>query len=176
MQRTLWFLLLKAASLGVDAGFTWHGMMYNDQSFCPTMIDVGAHKGEVSLWLARTATCAQVWALEPHPVVADTLRAIAANLTNFHVVPAAAGLFDTPAPFRVAAHETMGSLSAFSSSIEQKYANCVEGACVMEREVMVNQTRMDTFMSTKGLTSIDLVKIDAQVFSKRAACPSPKTL
>jgi FkbM family methyltransferase len=118
-----------------------------------TWIDVGAHRGDVTLYEARDNPRLRVFAIEPNVRAAARLVGAAAN---FLVFPIAIAEEDGIAGFHINTPEACSSLLPLNESSEMAKATGVEAT------VTVPTMRLDTFMSLVGIDKVDFLKIDAQ--------------
>lgn len=120
-----------------------------------TWIDVGAHRGERSLPIARENPMVRVYAFEPNLRLAMQL---AGRLPNFVVIPMAVGEQDGTMDFYLNAFEAASSLLPLNP---EGLSQCKgELRVVAKRPVPV--TRLDSFMDVAGISQVHYLKVDAQ--------------
>jgi FkbM family methyltransferase len=122
-----------------------------------TWIDVGAHRGETTLYSAIMNPGLKIYALEPNLSVAAKLIGRA---SNYFVIPIAVAEQDGFADFHINASDLASSLLPLNQSSLQSWVG-VESLKV-ESVVTVPTIRLDTLMRLTEIQSVDYLKIDAQ--------------
>jgi FkbM family methyltransferase len=122
-----------------------------------TWIDVGAHRGEKSLPIARENPMVRVYAFEPNLKLAMQL---AGRLPNFVVIPMAVGEQDATMDFYLNAFEAASSLLPFHPEGLSQCKGERDLRVVEKRPVPV--IRLDSFMDAAGISDVDFLKVDAQ--------------
>lgn len=120
-----------------------------------TWIDVGAHKGEKSLPIARENPMVRVYAFEPNLELAMQL---VGRLPNFVVLPMAVGERDGTMDFYLNSFDAASSLLPLHAEGLSQLKG--ELRIVAERAVPV--TRLDSFMDAAGISKVHYLKVDAQ--------------
>jgi len=122
-----------------------------------TWIDVGAHRGDASLWQAQQNPGLKVYAFEPD------LRAAAlliGQAPNFVVLPMAVAESDGHGQFH------LNRFAAASSMLpmDEEARNAWIGGQTLEVETVatVATIRLDTFMNLLKISAVDFLKIDTQ--------------
>lgn len=121
----------------------------------PTILDVGAHKGSYANRIRQLSSSAVIYTFEPHPVTFQYLRRIAAH-NSYEALNVAVGANNGPQKlydYKYTPGTTHASLSR--EAIEQTH----------QQETTawdVEMTTLDTFIETRGLTTIHLLKIDTE--------------
>ena len=118
-----------------------------------TWIDVGAHRGDVTLYEARHNPGLRVFAIEPNLRAASRLIGAA---PNFMVFPIAISEEDGTAGFHINEFEPGSSLLPLNEYSESAKLLKVETI------VTVPTMRLDTFMNLVRIEKVDFLKIDAQ--------------
>src|SRR6266699_858887 len=122
-----------------------------------TWIDVGAHRGEASLWQAQQNPGLRVYAFEPNMRAAARLIGRA---PNFAVIPIAVAEKNGCADFHINTFEAASSLLSLD---EDGVRSWVGGEVLkVESTVKVPTIRLDTFMDLMGIKTVDYLKVDAQ--------------
>lgn len=122
-----------------------------------TWIDVGAHSGESSLQPAIENPRLTIFAFEPN--LARAARLIG-RASNYFVVPAAIAEHDGSAKFYINAADVASSLLPLNESAAQTW---IGGEVLrVESTLTVPTMRLDTFLNSVGIDSVDFLKIDAQ--------------
>ena len=127
----------------------------NDDSI---VIDVGAHLGEFSSAI-RSISKASIYAFEPVPVAYEALKN---NLSDekFHPVNSAIALENDFATFHITESLVGSSLLPPIKGQTSKWMN--ETTCIE-----VRTTRLDTFIELQKLSSVSLLKTDAEGYDLR---------
>ncbi|MAY36255.1 MAG: hypothetical protein CMN84_09175 [Spongiibacteraceae bacterium] len=129
-----------------------------------TIFDVGANRGQTISWFRPLFPQARIFAFEPLPQPFAELARLAE--VDGNVIPQNLGLGDKAGKFPIYENsvDTTSSLLQNSSSIDlYAPAHMVQpkGNCTIEVR------RLDEFCATAGITSIDVLKIDAQGYESR---------
>ncbi len=132
---------------------TWEWLEHPVQ----TWIDVGAHKGEKSLPVARENPMVRIYAFEPNLRLAMEL---AGRVPNLIVIPMAVAEQDGAMDFYLNAFEAASSLLPFHPDGLAQCRKDLNLEVVEKRPVPV--TRLDTFMDAAAITTVDFLKVDAQ--------------
>ena len=119
-----------------------------------TIVDIGANTGVYALAAKAVNPSAQVYAFEPIERIAEKLKGNVA-LNGFDISVVVAG----------ASSET-GEAVIFEPTTEHAYSASLNPAMLAGRQDLrqsrIAVTRMDDFAAVRGLTSVELVKIDAE--------------
>lgn len=126
-----------------------------------TVVDVGAHDGADSLWIARRYPHMQVIAIEPTPALASALRRVAAALPNYHVVEAAIGEADGQAMLNVYDVRRINSINSLLP-LSDEGATRFDRAELPNEAIAVRLMRLDTLCDELGIERVDVLHIDAQ--------------
>lgn len=118
-----------------------------------TIVDVGANEGQTSLHLAQLFPEAHIWAFEPNPATMDKLRGAVAVVPRITPVGAALGARQMQANLRITGSSVNASLLAYDKP---------GGTDAILDEASVRVTTLDAFAAEHGLTTVDLLKVDAQ--------------
>jgi len=132
--------------------------VFNRERVETIWIDVGAHLGQDTLDAALKNPRLLVFAFEPNWTLA---RQILARAANFVVLPLAVSDTDGVAKFFINAEDGSSSLC----EIDERYTWKGPGApsdIRVTAEVLVPTIRLDTFMASAGLGTVDYLKIDAE--------------
>lgn len=122
------------------------------------IIDAGASNGRISKRLLRRFPSAQVYAFEPNPLYAATLKQYAKEDSRFH--PQFAALCDTEGDAALHVTESPGSTSLLMPGRRlREFAP--EGASVKGDE-KVQLVTIDDWVKRNGDLSIELMKFDIQ--------------
>jgi FkbM family methyltransferase len=116
-----------------------------------TCIDIGANVGYFSLLMGSRCRQGKVYAFEPIPLNSSLLRAsIELNrFDNIEIVEYAVGNSD--------------SVVLFSQSTDSAYSSIIDTERKpVERSIQVPMTMLDTFLSDKCISSVDILKIDVE--------------
>lgn len=120
-------------------------------------IDVGAHRGEVTLGYANHNPGLKIYALEPNLRVAASLMGRA---PNFIVIPMAVAETDGSADFHINANDFASSLLPLSKKALQAWDGLEDH--IEQSIVTVPTIRLDTFMDLMQIQKIDFLKVDTQ--------------
>jgi FkbM family methyltransferase len=114
-----------------------------------TMIDLGAHIGLTSVWLARRYGCSSILAVEPFSENAQLLRTnIDVNQIDAEIVEAAVGPVDGVARFEAAKDSTSGRISAEGHDVR-----------IVSMPTLIERLRAK---SSTDFLNVDLVKLDIE--------------
>lgn len=120
-------------------------------------IDIGAHRGEVTLGYANTNPALTIYAFEPNLRAASSLfgRAL-----NYIVIPMAVAETDGSSQFHINSFEAASSILTMDEEARRSW----KGGEVLREEsvVTVPTIRLDTFMNIVGITRVDFLKADSQ--------------
>jgi FkbM family methyltransferase len=123
-----------------------------------TVIDIGANSGLFSLLTKTLNNAAEVYAFEPLPVFKNDLIAnCTLNQFNIHVQEYALSDFTGKAKFYFP-QQYAGNI--YSSSLSKQHY--FEHQSTKPDEIDVEVTSFDAFAHGRNITSVDLVKIDAE--------------
>lgn len=120
------------------------------------VLDIGAYTGYFALLAALCNPTAEVYAFEPLPELCVRIRQNVQlnHVVNMTCVPCAVGKQDESARFFRG-----GNAMPSCSSLSQEFALA---NCMVVREVNVPVVRLDTWVASAGLTTVDLLKIDTE--------------
>lgn len=120
-------------------------------------IDVGAHLGETTMQHARLNPSLIVFAFEPNWSLA---RQMMGKLPNFVVLPMAVWDRDGIAEFYLNAEDETSSLLPFDPDALQKWKGGERMR--VESRAVVPTMRLDTFLQSMNVQTVDYLKIDTQ--------------
>lgn len=120
-------------------------------------LDVGAFRGEHTYGYALSNPSLQVFAFEPNLRLAAKLFGA---LPNIIVVPMAVSETDGCAEFNITEHPESSSLLPIDSDNARQWVGDKEIRPVAK--TVVPTIRLDTFLNTAGIQTVDYLKIDAQ--------------
>ncbi|WP_046653544.1 FkbM family methyltransferase [Brevundimonas diminuta] len=123
--------------------------------------DVGANDGSAGLEFAGNPEWV-VYAFEPTPELAETIRQRTAGFDNYHLIEKAVSDWPGRAIFNVAGQGDWGtsSLLAFADNIEETWAGRADFAVTQQIEVEV--IRLEDFCRKNGIDRIDHLHSDVQ--------------
>lgn len=129
-----------------------------------TIIQVGAHTGDDGLIAACRRYGHRLFMFEPNPTRVAELREKVGAAATVEVVACAVSNFDGRATFKIAAHDDCSSLQDFDANANQTWVHDWHPykRFEMVNEVEVPVVRLDTFFEERGITTVDLIEIDAQ--------------
>jgi FkbM family methyltransferase len=124
------------------------------------VFDIGANNGDSTLHMAKEG--ATVYAFEPVPEMITEIESKTHGLPNYHLTKSAVSNYNGRAKFYVAGQSDWGcsSLNEFSDNLEKTWAGRTDFKVTHEIEVDV--IRLDTFVESRGITTIDYLHCDAQ--------------
>src|SRR5882757_5129695 len=122
-----------------------------------TWLDIGAHRGETTLYSAIMNPGLKVYALEANLAVAAKLMGRAAN---YFVIPMAVAEQDGFADFHINASEVASSLLPLNEMSRRSWIG--NETLKVESVVTVPTIRLDTLMRLTEIESVDYLKIDTQ--------------
>lgn len=120
-------------------------------------LDVGAHRGEMTLPWARRYRHLTVYAFEPNVSIAAQLIDVCAN---FVVIAAAVAEQNTIAPLFLTKDPNASSLLSIDSDARVTWIGGETLEVVGQR--VVPTIRLDTFLDRMHIGHVDLLKVDAQ--------------
>ena len=129
-----------------------------------TIIQVGAYTGDDSLIEACRRYGHRLYMFEPNPTRAEELRRKTAGAPTVEVLPIAVSNFNGTATFKIAAHDDCSSLQDFDANAPQAWVHEWHPykRFEMVQSFDVDVVRLDTFLEQRGITSVDLIEVDAQ--------------
>lgn len=113
-----------------------------------TMVDVGAHNGESSLGLWRRGW--SVHAFEPHPDRRAHIQAIVGPDPFYHLNAEAI------------ARQDGGTVPLFTSPVSTGITTLTPFHPSHRATHMAHTIRLDTYLRTRGVTSVDFLKVDSE--------------
>ncbi len=128
-----------------------------EQTGSQVWIDVGAYRGNMTFPWARRFSNLTVYAFEPNLRLAARLSG---RLRNYVVIPAAIAGHDGVAPFFITRFPASSSLLPLNPEGVQRWVGR-EKLQVVE-QAAVPTMRLETFMDTMKITTVDFLKVDAQ--------------
>ena len=134
-------------------------LFYDRARTARTTLDIGAHVGYFGLLAAHANPNGTVYAFEPHPLVYERLsRNVSLNhLPNMLCIPVAVGSETGEADF----FHIEGSGIPSSSSLSREFMESIsKPARVVSSKVEV--VSVDSFLEQRGVTGVDLVKMDTE--------------
>jgi FkbM family methyltransferase len=140
----------------------WHTLLRFQKT--RTIIQVGAYTGDDGLIAACRAYGHRLYMFEPNPARAAELMRKTAGAPSIEVLPMAVSNFNGTARFKIAAYDDCSSLQDFDAEANQTWVHEWHPYKRFEMvdELDVPVVRLDTFLALRGLTSVDLLEIDAQ--------------
>ncbi len=127
-----------------------------------TVFDVGANDGSTFEPLIHGPRWIHVYAFEPTPELVRQMQSRYGRHSNFHLIPKAVGECTGTATFNVAGQADWGcsSLLEFSEGLERTWPG--RDDFVVTQRIEVEVIRLDDFVRTNGISSIDYLHIDTQ--------------
>ena len=124
---------------------------------CPVVLDVGANKGQTIDLVHRAFPRPIIFSFEPNP---DLFSQLVAKYEAHGVVVECFALANCEGniSFYIAENSELSSVLALHRTDENPFSK------TSARRVMVPATTLDTWVKKRGLTHIDLLKVDAQGF------------
>lgn len=162
----------------------YHGLDYIEASdlaifgrFIPkeaVILDIGANTGLYSVYCSKKMPSAQIYSFEPHPSNLDRLEY---NLKingskNVQIVPKAIGRSTDTITFTVPTDDVISD----TSSAVEKFSHSSYQGRLQWKNIEVEQSSMDHFVSEKGLERVDLIKIDIEGYELEALAGGLKTI
>jgi FkbM family methyltransferase len=120
------------------------------------VVDVGAHIGTDSLPIARDFPGMRVFAVEPTPSLAQSLRESGRNLPNYTVIEAAIDAREEERVFNLVGK----GMAGFNSLNE--FMPGVEGLPPVTEQIRVSTKRLESICDEYGIGRIDILHVDAQ--------------
>jgi FkbM family methyltransferase len=142
-----------------------HGLNIAEERFLRRMadrigsgvvLDVGAHHGDYSSFIAKLAPTAKIYAFEPHPKTCAALR-VSLGLPAVEIIEAA--LSDNPGTFQL--HDFAKSDGSTQASLSKRAVEFFDED-VVTYEVAVST--IDGFMAERGIDRIAFLKVDTEGF------------
>jgi FkbM family methyltransferase len=149
----------KALFKGVAATIEHQGC-FSYLSF-KTVIDIGAHKGQFSLFSLEMFPSAQVYSFEPLSGPRKTLGQVLQGEDRIQIFPSAIGPTDTNSSMNVSARDDSSSLLPISENQNRIFPGT---AAVCQEQVDV--APLNKFLSAEQLNHPVLLKIDVQGFER----------
>lgn len=112
-----------------------------------TIVDLGAHWGDSSLYYAMRYPDAKVFAVEPAPNMFDRLKEVVAQFENVVPVNAAVG-------------DKTGEIEFYVS--ENSLGNSVQKRNKTDKRILVQSYGLEDFMKAHEIEKIDLLKFDIE--------------
>lgn len=129
------------------------------------VFDVGAHVGETAVRLVAAFPKAAIYSFEPDPQSFSALRAVAGTVRRMEAVNAAVGDTDGTAAFFVNQFDQTSSLLETAPGASQYLVD--KSGLDRRAEIEVPILTLDRFCAERGITRIDLLKLDAQGYELR---------
>ena len=137
--------------------FNYNEMFVNGQYDCynienlNTVFDIGANNGLFTLYLLNKG-CKKVYAFEPNDVTEKNIKSILKDYENYELIKKAVYTHDNGITFYTSdSNSTIGSINR-NHVLAQGYA----------AENTVESISLNTFIQQKGITKIDLIKMDIE--------------
>ncbi|MDD5059018.1 MAG: FkbM family methyltransferase [Sideroxydans sp.] len=127
-----------------------------------TVIDVGANVGQFAVAASRLFKEAQIYSIEPDPITAELLRKNTSHESNVSISVVALGESIGEAKFYVNRDSQVSSLLPLGEDRISSFPGSV-----VERELKVPISTLDTLFLVKELEAPILLKIDVQGFEDR---------
>lgn len=156
------YRLLKRLNLGNDPLSDAHTIL-GGQVSC--VFDVGAHVGETAMQLRATFPEARIYSFEPDPDSFKRLRAAADGVQRIETVNAAVGDREGKAAFFVNQFDQTSSLLETAPGASQYLWD--QSGLDRRSQIEVPVITLDRFCAARGITKIDLLKLDAQGYELR---------
>jgi FkbM family methyltransferase len=129
------------------------------------VFDVGAHVGETAMRLVSAFPEARIYSFEPDPQSFDRLRAAANSVRRIEAVNAAVGDRDGKAAFFVNRFDQTSSLLETAPGASQYLWD--QTGLERRSQIEVPVITLDRFCAARGITRIDVLKLDAQGYELR---------
>jgi FkbM family methyltransferase len=129
-----------------------------------TIVQVGAHTGDDALIAACRQHGHRLYMFEPNPRRAEELTEKAGGSSTVFVIPQAVSSTAGRATFNIASHDDCSSLLSFADDVSQTWVHEWHPYKHFEmvEQVEVEVVRLDTFMRSRDIATIDFLLIDAQ--------------
>ena len=129
-----------------------------------TVVQVGAYLGDDGLMEACRRFGHHLYMFEPNPSRVRDLKEKTAGAGTIHVIPMAVSNYNGKATFKIAAYDDCSSLQDFDANANKTWVHEWHPYKRFEMvdELEVDVIRLDTFMVQQGISTIDLLEIDAQ--------------
>ena len=131
------------------------------------LFDVGSHDGKEFLEIARQHSNVIVYAFEPTPWAAETIRNKTNDIPNFHVIEEAVSIIDGEMEMNIAASDSnktdsgCNSLRNFIPDWNTVFPQHDRWYGSIDT-VTVKTTRLDTFITKNNIDHINFLHVDAQ--------------
>ncbi|MCP5279519.1 MAG: FkbM family methyltransferase [Thiobacillus sp.] len=122
------------------------------------VFDVGANMGQTASRYRKLLPKAEIYAFEPFPDSIAALRERVAGDDHIHVVPNAVSSESGLETFYVNGLAATNSLLPRPASDRRYYPRAAE----TRTSIQVEATSLDEFVETRGLSSVDVLKLDIQ--------------
>jgi FkbM family methyltransferase len=129
------------------------------------VFDVGAHVGQTALRLAAAFPHGAIYSFEPDPESFSALRGVAGTVRDMEAVNAAVGDTDGKAVFFVNRFDQTSSLLETAPGASQYLLD--KSGLDRRAEIEVPVLTLDRFCAARGITRIDVLKLDAQGYELR---------
>ncbi len=119
---------------------------------CKTIVDAGANVGLFSIWAARKAPAAAIWAIEPSP---STYASLLANIGNNRLEGAIR-------PFQLALGAEPGDRRMSTLGDSPNHALLPAGSSRVDGSVVVTCTTLVEFLEAHSIAQVDVLKMDIE--------------
>lgn len=129
-----------------------------------TIVQVGAHTGDDGLIAACRRFGHRLFMFEPNPARVADLGQKVGDARTVEVIAKAVSNFNGRATFKIAAYDDCSSLQDFDPNANQTWVHDWHPYKRFEtvQQIDVPVTRLDTFFEERGITTVDLLEVDAQ--------------
>jgi len=138
----------------------------------PIIIDGGAHKGDTVLGFSHFLPQAEFHCFEPDMLLVNELTATFRDNDNVHVIKAALGQMIGKSMFHINVSRPTNSLLPIADGLQSDLMEL----CKLVGQVEVDVTTIDEYCRSKGLTQVDIVKLDLQGYDYQALQGARTTL
>ena len=124
-----------------------------------TIFDVGAHVGQSSMKYANLFRDSEIYAFEPNPEAFAHLEHVASLVPSIHPTKVALSASAGAAAFHRNVFDQTNSLLAVDRGAEKTWGG---GLSRLDGAWHVETMTLDGFMASRGLATIDILKLDTQ--------------
>lgn len=161
------------------AGTGWESVLRTafsrESSSAPLVLDIGANVGSFSEMVLKTEPKAEVFAFEPIPKLADSIRSLSIRYPSLHCIQAALG--SEPGDCELRVHQSVDSSSFLAP--DATYQRLYPDHCALAELIKVPVIRLDDWRASSGggqQRPIDLAKMDVQGFEAHVIRGGLRTL
>jgi FkbM family methyltransferase len=156
------YRFLKRLRLGEDPLWDAQTILGRDVE---CVFDVGAHVGQTAERLAASFPHAKIFSFEPDPNSFAKLSTVSRSNSRVEAINAAVGDAEGKATFFLNRFEMNSSLLKAAPNASQYLFN--KNGMILESEIEVPVVSLDAFCTKRGISRIDLLKLDAQGYELR---------